>query len=157
MPISRVRSVTDTSMMFMMPMPPTSSETAAILQLLLAGVATVSLVVGGIGIMNIMLVSVTERTREIGVRKAVGARRGDILSQFALEAVMLSVAGGVIGVLLGTAITVLGGPRLGIAASPSAQADWLALGFSALVGIVFGAYPAFRASRLLPMQALRYE
>jgi putative ABC transport system permease protein len=135
----------------------TLSSVTATLTTLLGAIAAISLLVGGIGIMNIMLVSVTERTREIGVRKAVGARRADILAQFVLEAVMLSLAGGVIGVLLGTAITVAGGRLLGIHGTPSAQADWLALAFSAVVGIVFGAYPAVRASRLMPMQALRYE
>ena len=135
----------------------TLSSVTSTLTTLLGAIAAISLLVGGIGIMNIMLVSVTERTREIGVRKAVGARRADILSQFVLEAVMLSVAGGIIGVLLGTALTLVGSRVLGSSATPSAEADWLALGFSAIVGIVFGAYPALRASRLMPMQALRYE
>jgi putative ABC transport system permease protein len=135
----------------------TLSSVTSTLTTLLGAIAAISLLVGGIGIMNIMLVSVTERTREIGVRKAVGARRADILSQFVLEAVMLSISGGVIGVLVGTTITLVGGRALGIQGSPSAQADWLALAFSAAVGIVFGAYPALRAARLMPMQALRYE
>ncbi len=124
---------------------------------LLASIAAVSLLVGGIGIMNIMLVSVTERTREIGLRMAVGARPQDILAQFLVEALTLSVAGGVIGVGLG----LLAASRL------AAQFGWptlvqpdiigIAVGFSALVGVVFGAYPARKASQLDPIEALRYE
>jgi putative ABC transport system permease protein len=125
--------------------------------LLLGGIAAVSLLVGGIGIMNIMLVSVTERTREIGLRKAVGATRGDILSQFLVESLVLSTAGGVIGLLLG-----IGGSRL-----ISALAGWatlvspaslvMAVGFAGAVGIFFGIYPARRAAALDPIVALRYE
>ncbi|HVI30799.1 ABC transporter permease [Phenylobacterium sp.] len=124
---------------------------------LLAAVAAVSLVVGGVGIMNIMLVAVTERTREIGLRMAVGARRADVLIQFALESVTLSLAGGVIGLTIG----VLG--AIGIAKIgdwPAAVPPWagpLALGFSVFVGLVFGAYPSWRASRLDPIEALRRE
>jgi putative ABC transport system permease protein len=127
------------------------------LGLLLTSIASVSLVVGGISIMNIMLVSVTERTREIGLRMAVGARRRDIRWQFLLEAILLCVAGGAIGSLIGAAAAV----------SIAWQAEWpvlispvaiaLACGFAALVGIVFGFYPAYRASQLEPMIALRYE
>jgi putative ABC transport system permease protein len=124
---------------------------------LLAAVAAVSLLVGGIGIMNIMLVAVTERTREIGLRMAVGARRAWVLYQFALEAVVLSFAGGVIGLLLG-----IGGAYLmsSLAGWPMAIASWaapVALGFSMLVGLVFGAYPAWRAAQLDPIEALRRE
>ncbi len=124
---------------------------------LLAAVAGVSLVVGGVGIMNIMLVSVTERTREIGLRMAIGARRGDILTQFALEAVALSFAGGLIGLLIG-----VGGAMLisKIGNWPSAIPIWAApvsLGFSMVVGLIFGAYPAWRAARLDPIEALRRE
>jgi putative ABC transport system permease protein len=125
------------------------------LTIMLAGIAGISLLVGGIGIMNIMLVSVSERTREIGIRKAVGARTYDILSQFVIEAVMLSVSGGIIGILLGA----LGA----IALSPvvPTQVSWWAVGvaffFSAGVGVFFGVYPAWRASRLDPIEALRYE
>jgi putative ABC transport system permease protein len=124
---------------------------------LLASIAAVSLIVGGIGIMNIMLVSVTERTREIGIRMAVGARPRDILSQFLVEALALSIAGGIIGILLG----LLAANRL------AANFGWpilirldviaIAVGFSGLVGVVFGLYPAQKASRLDPIEALRYE
>ena len=122
---------------------------------MLAGIAAISLLVGGIGIMNIMLVSVTERTREIGIRKAVGARTYDVLGQFVIEAIMLSVSGGVIGILLGAAGAWLLSPIV-----PAAVTGWsvaLAFMFSAGVGVFFGVYPAWKASRLDPIQALRYE
>ena len=122
---------------------------------MLAGIAGISLLVGGIGIMNIMLVSVSERTREIGIRKAVGARTWDILSQFVIEAMMLSVTGGVIGILLGA----LGAFALS-AVVPTEITPWavgLAFFFSAGVGIFFGVYPAWKASKLDPIDALRYE
>ncbi len=128
-----------------------------VLALLLAAVASVSLIVGGIGIMNIMLVSVTERTREIGLRMAVGARSGDILRQFVIEAVTLSLVGGTIGVLLGAAASFAVGHFAGWRIELSADAIVLAFGFSALVGIVFGLYPAHKAARLAPVEALRYE
>lgn len=132
-------------------------EASRIMTLLLAAVAGISLVIGGIGIMNIMLVSVTERTREIGLRMAVGARPTDILAQFLIEAVTLSLMGGALGVLLGAVATWGVGTLAGWQVSMSVGAIILAVGFSALVGVFFGFYPARRASCLLPIQALRYE
>ena len=135
----------------------TVEQTAQVFTLLLAGVALVSLIVGGIGIMNIMLVSVTERTREIGLRKAIGATRFNILMQFLIESVVVSVLGGLIGIALGyyAAYTL------------ASQANWkvlipiegvlLAFGFAAFIGVFFGLYPAWRASQLQPIEALRYE
>ena len=125
------------------------------LTVMLAGIAGISLLVGGIGIMNIMLVSVSERTREIGIRKAVGAKTYDILSQFVIEAIMLSVAGGALGIAIGW-LGALGLQEL----VPTQVTGWavaLAFFFSAAVGVFFGVYPAYRASRLDPIEALRYE
>ena len=128
-----------------------------VMTLLLAAVAGISLVIGGIGIMNIMLVSVTERTREIGLRMAVGARGKDILTQFLIEAVTLSLIGGAIGVLIGAIATWAVGQFAGWQVSMTLASILLATGFSAFVGIFFGFYPARKASKLLPIQALRYE
>src|SRR6266511_2392865 len=135
----------------------TQEESSKVMTYLLAAIASVSLLVGGIGIMNIMLVSVTERTREIGLRMAVGARGRDILGQFLIEAVTLSLIGGVIGIAAG----------LGGAEALSYFAEWrtlvapgaiaLAFGFAAAVGVFFGFYPARKAARLDPIEALRYE
>lgn len=123
----------------------------------IAVVAGISLVVGGIGIMNIMLVAVTERTREIGVRKALGATDGDVLGQFVLEALAISLAGSMIGVLGAVAIVVLIGLATGIGATVSWLAVGLALIFASAIGIGFGIYPARRAAMLMPIEALRYE
>ncbi len=128
-----------------------------IMTILLAAVAGVSLLVGGIGIMNIMLVSVTERTREIGLRMAVGARGRDILNQFLVEAVTLSMIGGLAGVLLGFAGSAAIGNFAGWRVEIQAEAVLLAVGFAAGIGIFFGFYPARKASRLRPIEALRYE
>jgi putative ABC transport system permease protein len=135
----------------------TAESTSKVMTLLLASIAAVSLVVGGIGIMNIMLVSVTERTREIGIRRAVGARRRDILFQFLLEAAFLSLAGGALGVLIGViaASLVSSIARWPTMVQPGAVA--LAFGFASLIGLFFGFYPARRAARLDPVDALRYE
>jgi len=131
-------------------------EAARIFALLLAALASVSLVVGGIGIMNVMLVSVSERTREIGVRVAVGARRRDVIAQFLFEAMLLSASGGLIGVALGVLIVPLAGAfSFGALIDPASIP--LSLGIALLTGVVFGLYPAMRASRLDPIEALRYE
>ena len=128
-----------------------------IMTLLLAAVAGISLIIGGIGIMNIMLVSVTERTREIGLRMALGARGRDILAQFLIEAVTLSIIGGAIGVALGAAATMATERFAGWHVSMTPGSIVLAVSFSVFVGVFFGFYPARRASQLLPIQALRYE
>lgn len=125
--------------------------------LLLGGIASVSLLVGGIGIMNIMLVSVTERTREIGIRKALGARGRDIQLQFLVEALVLSLCGGTIGVLVGIMGSAIVGKLTSMNAVVSLSSILLSFGFSAFVGIFFGYYPARQASRLNPIEALRYE
>lgn len=133
------------------------TETTNTFTNLLSGIAAISLLVGGIGIMNIMLVTITERTREIGIRKAIGAKKKDILLQFLLESVVLTLAGGAIGVLLGLSVSLLAGRLLNIPAVLSLYGPLLAFGVSSAIGIVFGYYPARRAALLQPINALRYE
>ena len=135
----------------------TREESSRIMGLLLAAVASVSLLVGGIGIMNIMLVSVTERTREIGLRMAVGARGRDILTQFLVEAITLALIGGLLGIVLGVGGSVAIARFVGWPVQLGIEPVVLAVGFAAGIGIFFGFYPARKASRLLPIEALRYE
>jgi putative ABC transport system permease protein len=135
----------------------TLSSTMGVLTNLLGAVAAVSLLVGGIGIMNIMLVSVTERTREIGLRLAVGALEGEVLLQFLIEAVVLSALGGVVGVLIATAASYFLSGVMGVPYAFDATINLLALVFSAAIGVIFGYFPARRAARMDPIEALRHE
>ena len=140
----------------------TASSITGILTIFLGGIAAISLLVGGIGIMNIMLVSVAERTREIGLRKALGARKRDILTQFLAESSLLSLLGGIIGIMLGWTISYIVGrvaAATGNAFEPSITTSSVLLAtiFSAAIGMFFGIYPANRAASLQPVEALRYE
>jgi putative ABC transport system permease protein len=135
----------------------TAEETSKVMTMLLGAIASVSLLVGGIGIMNIMLVSVTERIREIGIRMAVGARPGDILLQFLLEAIILSTLGGLIGVGLGLAISGIVSKAAGWSVLVALPAVMMAFGFAVAIGVFFGFYPARKAALLDPIEALRYE
>jgi putative ABC transport system permease protein len=128
-----------------------------LLSLLLAGIASVSLLVGGIGIMNIMLVSVTERTKEIGLRKAIGATRGSILSQFLMESVVMCLLGGLLGIILGQLGVRFVAGLLQVPPVIDQTAILSAFGFASVVGVFFGLYPAIRASNLQPIEALRHE
>ncbi len=135
----------------------TISETTQSMTLMLGGIAGISLLVGGIGIMNIMLVSVTERTREIGVRKAIGAKRGDILVQFIIEALVISGLGGLIGLGLALGLSGILSTALDMTISVSLAIAQLAIAFSLVMGVIFGVYPANKASKLSPIQALRQQ
>ena len=135
----------------------TASSVTGTFTALLSGIAAISLIVGGIGIMNIMLVTVTERTREIGLRKALGAKKKDIISQFLIEAIILTFAGGIIGMLVGVLISVVISKLISIPFAVSVGSVALAIGVSASIGIIFGWYPAKKASDLQPIEALRYE
>ena len=135
----------------------TLGETTAVFTYLLAGIAAVSLLVGGIGIMNIMLVSVTERTREIGIRKALGATRWNILGQFLIEAIVLCCLGGIVGIVVGALLALLISRVAGFSTEISASVVAAAFAFSALVGVLFGVWPARSAAVLDPIVALRYE
>ena len=129
---------------------------SSVLTGLLSAVAGVSLLVGGIGIMNIMLVSVTERTREIGIRMAVGAQAGQVLLQFLVEAIVLSSIGGLLGIVLGMALAFVGASVLAVPFLPDPGIIALAFAFSAAVGVMFGFFPARSAARLDPIEALRH-
>ncbi len=133
------------------------ASTTAVMTGMLGAVAGVSLLVGGIGIMNIMLVSVTERTREIGIRLAIGAHERHILIQFLVEATVLSLLGGIIGILIGLGLAGLASSTMSIPFAPSVPVILLAVGFSGLIGMVFGFFPALRGARLDPIDALRHE
>jgi putative ABC transport system permease protein len=135
----------------------TKEDSANALGILLAAIAGVSLLVGGIGIMNIMLVSITKRTREIGLRLAVRARRNDILSQFLVEATTLSLIGGIVGVIIGVAGALAVERYADLGVVLDGQLSLIAMGFAAAAGVFFGFYPARKASRLQPVDALRYE
>ncbi|MFI5260988.1 MAG: ABC transporter permease, partial [Candidatus Limnocylindrales bacterium] len=135
----------------------TVDSVSGLLTVLLGGIASISLIVGGIGIMNIMLVSVRERTREIGIRKAIGARSRDILAQFLVEALVISVLGGLIGILFGVLASAIIGAVAGWGFAFNPLTVVVAVGFSLVVGVVFGVWPARQAARLDPIVALRYE
>lgn len=133
------------------------NDMMGILSAMLGGIAGISLLVAGIGIMNIMLVSVTERTREIGIRKSIGAKRSSILIQFVVEAISLSLMGGIIGIIFGAVVAVAVGKLIGITAVPTVSIILVSLGFSSAVGLFFGFNPARKASKLNPIDALRSE
>jgi len=135
----------------------TASSVTGTFTALLSGIAAISLVVGGIGIMNIMLVTVTERTREIGLRKALGAKKKNIITQFLTEAIILTFAGGVIGMIVGVLISIVISKLVSLPFAVSVNSIALAIGVSGAIGIIFGWYPARKASNLQPIEALRYE
>ncbi len=132
-------------------------ELTGTMTLLVVGIAAISLVVGGIGIMNIMLVSVTERTREIGIRKSLGAKRRDIMRQFVIEAATTSACGGIIGIVFGSVVAIVAGKLIGMTVTPSVSAVLVAFGVSVAIGVFFGFMPANKAAKLNPIDALRYD
>ena len=135
----------------------TLSETTNALTLMLGGIAAISLLVGGIGIMNIMLVSVSERTREIGIRKAIGAARSNILTQFLIESLVVSLMGGLLGLVISVGAVQALAPVLEMTLTIPVNVAWMAIAFSVFIGVVFGMYPANKASKLRPIEALHYE
>lgn len=135
----------------------TASQITGTFTTLLGGIAAISLLVGGIGIMNIMLVTVTERTREIGLRKALGAKKNVVITQFLIEAIMLTITGGIVGMIIGVGISYLLSSSMGLPFTISATSVVLAIGVSGAIGILFGWYPARKAANLEPIEALRYE
>lgn len=151
------KSLADFSVLNQSDIVATASSVTSTFTILLGAIAGISLIVGGIGIMNMMLTTVTERTREIGLRKAIGAKRKDISTQFLTEATMLTFSGGIVGVAFGWLISLAVTQFTGIATAVSSSSIALAFGVSAAIGIVFGYYPARRAARLNPIEALRYE
>ena len=135
----------------------TMSSVSDTMTMMLGGIASISLLVGGIGIMNIMLVSVSERTKEIGIRKAIGAKRRDVLLQFLIEAVVLSSMGGLIGILFGLGLGKVVSSLMSLSIAYSPTVILSSFLFSLVVGVVFGVFPANKASKLNPIQALRYQ
>ncbi len=133
------------------------NEVTGTVTLLISGVAAISLIVGGIGVMNIMMVTVTERTREIGIRKSIGARNSDIMLQFVMEAIILTFMGGILGIILGWLAGMLAGYIIGTESVISVSSIFVAVAISSAIGIIFGVYPARKAARLDPIEALRYE
>ncbi|MEG2192954.1 MAG: FtsX-like permease family protein, partial [Oscillospiraceae bacterium] len=134
-----------------------TTKTFKTISMAISVIAGISLLVGGIGVMNIMLVSITERTREIGTRKALGATNGSIRFQFIVESVIICLVGGTIGIILGVGLGTIGSKLVGYAARPSFTSIFIAVGFSMAIGIFFGYYPANKAAKLDPIEALRYE
>mgnify|MGYP000152229589 FL=1 len=133
------------------------NEVTGTVTLLISGVAAISLIVGGIGVMNIMMVTVTERTREIGIRKSIGARNRDIMFQFVVEAIILTFMGGILGILFGWGAGFLAGKLMGMEAVLSVKSVIIAVAISSAIGIIFGVYPARKAAKLDSIEALRYE
>jgi putative ABC transport system permease protein len=155
--LNRFHSQRDFAMVVPLQLLRQAQQTKRLFNVVLGSIAAISLLVGGIGIMNIMLATVTERTREIGIRRALGARKRDIITQFVVETVVLSVGGGLVGVALGVTVPIL---VSALTQMPTIITWWsllLSFGISGLVGVVFGLYPASRAASLDPIEALRHE